>query len=203
MLNCHSTLLCFGPWKDAYVAEYYPDTNFGLVPYLYTNLYKGPNDEYQTLIYFNLCGHLGCNEIPPNSEITHAKLCLKIYRNEVPRTTRLYAYRIKGDWEETEVTWANKPVVDYSNPVGYVDVSPGQFGWVEMDIDRNLAQGWYNWCIQNYGLLLKCDEPCNSLIGFYSKEFFDPDYWPQLKIYYYVNCCHRENFNSAYNDITV
>lgn len=198
MSNFHSTLICFSPCQDAYIAEYYPHTNFGCVPYLYTNLYKGPHDEYQSLIRFNLCS-LSCNQIPPNSKITCARLCLKIYRNEVPRCTRLYAYRIKQDWEECTVNWHNKPAVDYSNPVGYVDVNAGEFGWIEIPLDCNLVQGWYNGCIQNYGLLLKCQEPCNSLIGFYSKEFSDPDYWPRLKINYYVNCCHNgcANFNGT------
>ncbi|MBO8159586.1 DNRLRE domain-containing protein [Thermosyntropha sp.] len=194
MANSSTSLICFTPCQDAYIAQYYPNTNFGCIPYLYTNLYKSSSDEYQSLIQFNLCS-LDCNQIPPNSHITCAKLCLKIYRNEVPNKTRLYAYRIKQAWDEFSVTWDHKPAVDYSNPVGYVDVCSGYFGWVEMEIDYSLVQSWYNGCCPNYGLLLKCDEPCNSLIGFYSREFSDPDYWPRLMIYYYVNCCHNTNNN--------
>jgi riboflavin synthase len=39
------------------------------------------------------------------------------------------------------------------------------------------------------GLLLKCDEPFDSLLGFYSREFEDSTYWPRLCVSYGVKCC--------------
>jgi len=182
------TWIYFTPAKDAYIAEYYPNMNFGNVPYLYTNNYQSTNDEYQSLIKFDLCS-LTCNQIPPNSEINPVRLYLKIYRNEIPCTTRLYAYRIIQPWSETEVTWNNRPMIDNSAPVGYVDIDAGFFGWVEIELDYNVVMSWYNGYYQNYGLLLKCDVPENSLIGFYSREFSNPDYWPKLGVCYYQNCC--------------
>lgn len=184
------TWIYFTPEKDAYIAQYYPDINFGDVPYLYTNRYQGCNDEYQSLIKFDLCS-LGCNQIPSNSEINPTRLYLKIYRNEIPHTTRLYAYRIMQYWDENTVTWNNKPMVDYSQAVGHVDIDAGYFGWVNMELNYNIVQKWYNGYYRNYGLLLKCEEPCDSLIGFYSREFYNPDYWPMLGICYYQNCCYE------------
>lgn len=182
------TWIYFTPEKDAYVSEYYAATNFGDVPYLYVNRFQGPNDDYQSLLKFDLCS-LACNQVPPNSEINPTKLYLKIYRNEVPVLTRVFAYRIKQPWDEAGVTWNTRPMVDYSMPVGYIDIAAGASGTVEMDLNPTIVMGWYNGYYMNHGLLLKCDEPANSLIGFYSREFTDPDYWPKLGICYAQNCC--------------
>ncbi len=182
------TFIYFAPEKDAYISQYYANNNFGEVPYLYTNRYKSAVDEYQSLIQFDFCS-LGCNQVPPNSELDPNQLFLYIYRNEIPCSTRLYAYRVIQYWNELNVTWNTKPLVDYSSPVGYVDIAAGYFGEVKMDLDPDVIQRWYNGYYQNNGLLLKCDAPSNSLIGFYSREFNNPDLWPKLWVCYNQNCC--------------
>ncbi|MDD2619544.1 MAG: DNRLRE domain-containing protein [Syntrophomonadaceae bacterium] len=182
------TFIYFTPEKDAYISEYYANSNFGDVPYLYTNNYKSAVDEYQSLVKFDLCS-LSCNQVPPNSDLDPNQLFLHIYRNEIPSCTRLYAYRVVSYWDELKVTWNTKPLVDYNSPVGYVDIPSGYFGQVTMDLDPFVIQSWYNGYYKNNGLLLKCDEPCNSLIGFYSREFINPDLWPKLWVCYDLNCC--------------
>lgn len=182
------TFVYYTPLQDAYIAEYYPDTNFGNIPYLYTNNYQGTYDEYRSLVQFDLCNE--CNPIPPNSVLDPNFLYLHIYRNEIPDSTTLYAYRIKQAWNEHTVTWNNLPLFD-PIPVGQVDIAAGFFGQVQMPLDPAVVQSWYNGYYQNYGLLLKCNETANSLIGFYSREFFDPDLWPRLVVCYYQNCCEN------------
>lgn len=178
----------FKPIQDAYVSEFYPDQNFGQVPYLFCNRYQGSYDEYQSLVQFDLCS-LGCNGVPVNSTVDPNFLYLNIYRNEIPSSTRLYAYRIKQWWDENTVTWNTRPLVDYSYPVGYVDIPSGYFGPVQMTLDPAIVMKWYNGYYQNYGLLLKCEVPENSLIGFFAREYNDADFWPTLAVCYTQHCC--------------
>jgi len=182
------TFIYFASQKDAYISQYFANSNFGDVPYLYTNKYQSAGDEYESLLQFDFCS-VPCNQVPPNSELNPNQLYLHIYRNEIPSCTRLYAYRIIQYWDESNVTWNTKPLVDYSSPVGYVDIAAGYFGQIIMDLDYTVVMGWYNGFYENNGLLLKCDEPNNSLIGFYSREFSNPDFRPKLSVCYYQNCC--------------
>jgi hypothetical protein len=64
------------PIEDAYISQFYANSNFGAVPFLYTNRYKGPGDEYQSLLKFD--DDFFCH---PGRRV-HAQLRLKIYRNE-------------------------------------------------------------------------------------------------------------------------
>jgi len=186
------------PNEDAYISQYYANANFGGEPYLYTNRYQGLGDDYQALLKFDVLynyynGHYGdCNAYynrwgnlsdECNYGWTHHhnhyrrpyQLRLKIYRNEIPASTTLYAYRITEDWSELGVTWNNRPAIA-SLPVGSAVVNAGDFGWVEMGISRFPDN------INHFGLLLKCDEPFDSLLGFYSGKFSDSNYWPQLMV---------------------
>ncbi len=149
------------PKEDAYISQYYPNSNFGQVPYLYTNRYRGSGDDYQSLLRF----FGGFND--------KSKLRLKVYRNEVPSSAKLSVYRITDNWNESSVTWNNRPAIA-AIPLGSRIVHAGYFGWVEIDIPKiadNLA---------NYGILLKCEESVNSLLGFFGHRYNNSDYWPQL-----------------------
>ncbi len=75
------------PTKDTYISEYYPATNFGTTPFLYSNRYMSDTDEYRSLIKFDLSQ--GYNHMPPNSIILSASLSLYVYRNLIPMEARL------------------------------------------------------------------------------------------------------------------
>lgn len=166
------------PKEDAYISQYYANSNFGAEPYLYTNRYQGPGDEYQSLLKFN--GEFQFRDFNHHHNFCHpvrrfrSKLRLRIYRNEIPSTATLLVYKVIGDWSELNVTWNNRPAID-PTPIGSKVIHAGYFGWVEIDLDYVD----YTW---DQGLLLKCDEPFNSLIGFYSREYSDSSYWPQLQV---------------------
>ncbi len=192
--------ICFTPKKDAYISEFYPTMNFGDRFYLFANQFQGCNDEYQSLIKFDLCQD-DCRQIPPNSFIEKACLRLWIYRNEVPSntTTDLCAYPVVQKWTELGVTWDTRPNFDSSWPF-CTCISPGFINdWVEIDL-TNLVKAWYKGYVVNDGILLKCDEPFDSLLGFYSREFEDSTYWPRLCVTYGVKCCveqHRPHHNNS------
>jgi len=181
--------ICFTPEKDAYVAEYYPNTNFGDRYYLFSNLFQGCDDEYQSLIKFDLCNP-DCNHIPPNSFILEACLHLWVYRNEVPQneTTDLCAYPVVQYWDEQGVTWNTRP--NYDDTTSFCTaVCPGDVDqWIGINVTE-LVRDWYKGFRVNDGILLKCDECFDSVLGFYSKEYEDSRYWPYLCIRYGVKCC--------------
>lgn len=155
------------PIEDAYISQFYANSNFGLVPFLYTNRYKGPGDEYQSLLKFH--DDVSC---PPGHR-RNSKLRLKIYRNEAPCAITLLVFKVLEPWSEMTVTWNTRPRVD-STPIGSALVHPGFFGWVEINLHQHFDH--------HHGLLVKCDEPFDSLLGFFSREYHDSDFWPQLRL---------------------
>lgn len=165
-----NALKILNPSEDAYVAQFYANTNFGAEPYLYTNHYQGPDDEYQSLLKFH--------DLFPDQFCIHRRFCrlrLKIYRNELPFPITLFVHRVLGDWNEHQVTWNTTPAID-PDPIGSSIVHPGDFTWVEIDINC------FDIALTPFSLLLKCHVPENSLLGFYSREFDDPGFRPQLEI---------------------
>jgi hypothetical protein len=102
-----------------------------------------------------------------------ARLRLKIYRNELPRPITLFAFKVIGDWSENTVTWNNRPAIS-ANPIGSVVVAPGNFNWIDIDLHDPDFNGF------EFSVLLKCEEPFDSLLGFYSSEFPNRGFWPEL-----------------------
>jgi len=43
------------PFQDAYIAEYFPDQNFGSSDALFISRFQGAGDIYRSLIQFDLC----------------------------------------------------------------------------------------------------------------------------------------------------
>ncbi len=173
------------PTEDAYISQFYANTNFGGVPFLYTNRYQGPADEYQSLLKFDGIFDDRFDKRFDKRFDHHDRhsfrrvhkfrsvLRLKIYRNEVPTSATLLVHKVLGSWSELNVTWNNRPAID-PIPIGSAVIHAGFFGFVDIHLDH-FADFLDN------GLLLKCDEPFNSLLGFYSREFSDSNFWPQLK----------------------
>lgn len=190
--GCFCTVICFNPSQDAYIAEFYPHTNFGDSPYLYVSQYDCQpqvcpcNDDYRSLLQFDLCS-LGCNYIPPNSEICYAYLELSIYRNEVPVPIEVCLYNVVAPWDEGSVTWCSQPPIHYC-PEYCSTVCPGDSDKLYFDV-CSLVKGWYSGCIANNGIMLIGNELFNSLVGFYSSEFPNSMLHPKLVIGYIQKCC--------------
>ncbi|MDD3853483.1 MAG: DNRLRE domain-containing protein [Syntrophomonadaceae bacterium] len=200
---CYCTEICFFPSQDAYIAEFYPDINFGNVPYLYVSQYNCPTqlcpcpDDYRSLLKFDLCS-LGCNYIPPNSEICYAYLELSIYRNEVPSEIEVCLHKVLAPWEELSVNWSNQPPI-FPEPEYCSTVSSGYFDKLYFDV-CSLVRGWYSGCCANNGIMLIGNEEFNSLVGFYSQEFPNSLLWPKLVVGYVQKCC-IPYFNSSNNPV--
>lgn len=163
------------PIKDAYISEYYPNQNFGGVPYLYISQYEMRNDDYRSLLQFSL------RSIPSGRRIVRARLLLTIYRNEIPAGTRINVSlrRIVSPWREFGVTWNNQPA---SRFVSAFSVSSAQSPGSVIGINvSSLVRRWYNGSIANRGIVLRGNESRDSLLGFYSGESGSP---PRLIVTY-------------------
>jgi len=171
----------FTPNNDAYISQYYLSTNFGTTYYLFTNRYHGLDDEYRALIEFPY-------EIAPHHSIKKAYLRLWIYRNEIPATatTNLCIHPVVQDWDELDVTWNNRPNYDLDFYICKA-INPGFVNqWLEIDV-TSLVKAWHSRHIVNDGIVVKCDEVFDSLIGFYSSKYEDSTYWPRLGVDYTVD----------------
>jgi len=155
------------PSRDAYISQYYqyyPRRNFGRSRYLYISQYKQRGDDYRSLLRFSL------RSIPANRRILSARLQLRVYRNEIPRGSSIYASvrRVREPWKESTVTWNNQPSSRkaFSFLLSSRD-SPGSL--IVLDV-TSLVKKWYYGRRSNFGIMLRGNEFRNSLVGFYSDE---------------------------------
>lgn len=177
------TEIYFTPGIDTYIAQWYPSSNFGIVPYLYICRYKQNGDSYRSLLEFDL-GNVGSNFIPPGSVIRNAYLNLRIYRNEIPSGTTIImnVYRVQQNWSETGATWNNQPI-SASTPDGSAAITSGQSGLVKVDLS-NLVKEWFQGEVVNRGIVIRGEEGANSLVGFFAREYPNTSFWPQLEVIY-------------------
>lgn len=174
--------------QDAYVSEFYRDTNFGSSPALFIGQFNGCGDDYRSLLQFDLCSNR-CNQIPPDSTIDCAFLRLYIYRNEIPcGSITATIYRLLERFNQNTVTWNNQPL-RYGIPSGSTTISANTLGFIKIDI-TDLVRDWYEGAIEPYGIIIEGDETQNSLVGFRSLDFFDSTFWPRLIVNYHQNCCY-------------
>ncbi|MEN6349598.1 MAG: DNRLRE domain-containing protein [Syntrophomonas sp.] len=180
--------LTLTPSQDAYVAEFYPAKNFGDNQFLYVSNYLTCNDVYRTLIQFDLCE--SCKSIPLTCKIKKAFIELKVYRNEVCGQIDLKLFRLLNNWSEYVVTWDNQPAAAAA-PEAITPIMAGFFETVTFEI-TDLVRGWHDGTFANNGLIIKGDEEQNNLVGFFSKEYPNSDYWPRLKIIF--DCPDSDKF---------
>lgn len=177
------TEIYFTPDIDSYIAQWYPTSNFGIVPYLYISRYKQNNDAYRSLLEFNL-GNVGSNAIPPGSVIRNAYLNLRVYRNEIPagHAITINVFRVLQTWSETGVTWNNQPISS-SSPDGSATITSGFMGVVKIEIS-SLVKEWFQGEVVNRGIAIRGDEGANNLVGFFAREYPNTSFWPQLEVIY-------------------
>lgn len=188
MMSCWRTNY---PIENAYISEFYPDTNFGGSPYLYVRNNAG--DDYESLLKFEV-HHIGpfeeeglfddrdrfededdrffCRRFV-GRRVLRFTLRLWIFRNDLPSTILLTAYEARDNWNENTVTWNTQPAAG-AVPIGSVEVDPGQTGWIEIDLG-NLS-GRHG----PISILLRSNTPNNGLLALYSNNFEDSSFWPQL-----------------------
>jgi hypothetical protein len=132
----------------------------------------------RSLIKFDL------GSLPANAAVQSAKLRVYYggYWDYPNRVRTVTAYRITGDWTESEVTWDNKP--SPSTAYGSVDIpANADWGWRELDV-RDLVQSWVNGSIANQGVMLRGPEASGTDSSYRKFGTRESLYPPELVINY-------------------
>lgn len=72
----------------------------------------------------------------------------------IPANYLINAYRITSNWNETSITWATQPPLDFTVPVANSGGTPNNNTWVVWDI-TNFVNDWYLGVNNNYGVELR------------------------------------------------
>ncbi len=156
------------PSGDSYVASSTPTTNYG--PAAILPLQSG----VRSYIRFDLSG------IPANATVQKATIRLFVDGFTAPGSFDVY--RINSAWDETTLTWSNKPVLGASatgnNPVPITAANSRNF--VLVDITQ-LVKNWVNGTVPNNGIALALTTTAGSF-SFDSKENTAVSHEPVLEI---------------------
>jgi hypothetical protein len=164
--------------KDAYIAEYYPEKNFGHDDSLFISRYKQEGDSFRTLLQFDVSQLYLL--LSPGAVIKQACLILSLYRNEIPTgIITANIFKITEGWDKNVVTWNSRP--SCSDQADETFIVPSQ--WTDLilvDITK-LVRAWLKG-VPNHGIMLKGDENDNRVLGFRSTRSESMDDWPGLII---------------------
>jgi uncharacterized protein (TIGR02145 family) len=153
------------PSGDSFVRSGSPTNNYGSGPLLYAGTYSGTNE---SLVKFDL----SC--IPPGANITSAVITIS-YTSSIMGTVSGNIYPISSSWNESTVTWNNKPTYITQHAVSF-SKSTTQTPWSFNITD--MVTSWYEGKYANNGLYLKVSTP-SCYINFKSREYGDKK---QLKL---------------------
>lgn len=158
--------------KDAYVDINLADEYFGNSTYILVN---GEDAEKRGLVRFYTGG------IPHGAIINSAKLTLHMAWEGNYSDIALSVKPITSPWYEKAVAWNNQPACDDSREV--LLLTDASF---VIDV-TNIVQAWINRDILNHGFLLSYSSIGSAdEIGFYSSEYYNGNYAPELEITYTI-----------------
>ncbi|MEW9125076.1 MAG: DNRLRE domain-containing protein, partial [Thermotaleaceae bacterium] len=168
------------PIKDTTINSGMIYENYGDYYGLFIGKYRS-DSIYSSLMQF---------ELPPlrmQGMIHKAELLLYIFRNDEPAAYKEFEiYRITENFDETKVSYENKPHFDnkvYSSFSIQNEINT----YISIDITK-LFSDWYCEKYPNKGLMIRAaDEEKEGLIGFYSKDTFETPYMPKLQITFEYN----------------
>jgi len=173
----------FNATNDSYVNQKTPSVNYSSESYLeVSNNYGNNSSDWQhyLLIKFNL------SAIPSVTNITQSQLYLYYYDYDENDTVdrNLSIRRITDSWNESTVTWDNRPTNSSENTSN--SIIPSSFGWMTWDVLSDV-QDYVKGTNENYGWQIMdlkywggFDIPTTK---FKSKET-QTNYTPYLKITY-------------------
>ena len=163
------------PVADASVESTSPNTNFGHADTL-SVYYGGENEFARALIRFNLAA-----AVPPEAVIDSAHLNLFLEYGEGPEGVSLTASCLAEDWDESEITWNNRP--EAGEPVVSTVVDTAS-GYKSLDI-THIVLAWHN--VPHYGLELRGPEGETAYLLFFDgREGEIPPRAPQLVVSYHL-----------------
>ena len=170
------------PFQDVYISEWYKDINFAGNNALFVSQYKQYQDDYRSLLQFEL------EPISPAKIIEKAVLELTMYRNETGEPTIISAHRLLQGWCQSAVTWDTQPTFSMV-PDGSVTITEeDKAGKIFINLTE-LVKAWHNGSVPNQGLLLMGNEQANALVAFHGTNYNERNTWPLL----HVSCIDEDN----------
>jgi len=162
----------FNPNNDAYVDQENPDINYGTNENLVMD--NIGNKKYSYLKF-------DISTIPSERTITSANLYLWGHAREGGEYTRIYAYSVENDgWNETTITWNNRP-----DAVTFLSEYSGDVrAWWNLDVKAFVEQEYGG--DKTVSLCLIPGDLNEYITKFSSKEWWNPEYIPYLKVTYAI-----------------
>jgi hypothetical protein len=149
---------------DSMVVKGYPDLNFDSEDNLCILYFD--SDRWGVLEQWGLV-RFDISDLPRDVRIVSAELELwATVRIEGVNPATQFVTRITGPWEESQVTWGNKP--GDSTPGDGCDV--GDIGqYYQWDVTA-VVEGWYRGTYPNYGLMIRPQSPAYNGRFYSSRE---------------------------------
>lgn len=136
--------------KDSFVDSKQPNTNFGDEIYLAV----GNQSQYETYIKFDTI---------PTYELESATLFFDVF---FATNNTISVRRITEDWNETGITYNNRPSI---NSFVWDSQNVPTIGWYGWNITE-LMRYWSNGTYLNYGVHLNCSKNTTDITAIYSRE---------------------------------
>jgi hypothetical protein len=184
VLNNLAATISIPAQADAYIEENagYTNSNFGTtnamnVRYVYSD------SQYwysKILIKFDPVAYL-----PEHAIIDLAILTLHVFICQVGPPVNVGAYYVNGPWQETSVTWNNRPTSADMGPFATLDCSSANPEHASWGI-TSFATYWQDHPTENYGVELRGISLANYYYwGFYTREW-GQDQDPRLNVTYHL-----------------
>ncbi|WP_281868350.1 DNRLRE domain-containing protein [Brevibacillus parabrevis] len=152
------TIVADSSWKDTYVNEHNPTTNYGTAASLLVGLYQSGSNIRKSAAYIKP----SLASLPANIRVTSA--ILKVYTSPSRSTDGMphKVVRVTSDWDPMTLVSANAPTVDtvkYDAPIATnayasIDITPIVASWVDgskpnygvkIINDGTVGQGEWSW----------------------------------------------------------
>jgi hypothetical protein len=159
--------------KDSYVVSSFPTTNYGNE----TVFVVGAASSGAV----NITSYVQFSNLTLNGNVTSAYLFL--YKaGGIGSNHIVNLYRVTSEWNESNITWNNQPIVN-----GYIWDSKvmNANGWYSWNI-TNLLRGWLNGSYSNYGMYLNFTSPALGTWNFssFSSREYGGEYVPRILVVY-------------------
>jgi hypothetical protein len=168
------------PTDDTYIFSGADGNNYNMYDFFCHGYYEGTRDGYfYTLVMWDIYA------LPPDITINSATMKLYCEDSEgTPNGTPRY-YIVTENWDESTVTWGNKP--DYDTIVQTSSSWPNPGTWHNVDVTE-FVENWYNGTYTNYGIYGVTVSTSSHYFAIYrSKEHTGTGYDPKLEVEFTYN----------------
>lgn len=141
--SAYSDSETFEATKDTYANQAYPDKVNGSYDHLIVS------NKYTTRLVYIQFENV---DIPEGAILDSATLKFYVYEQHYADTAKLNVGPVTGDWEESSLTWNNKPTINQTLALeGEISITDS--GWKEIGI-TNLVNKWLDGTVENKGIFI-------------------------------------------------